>query len=311
MNSRFLALAFAGLISSAFAVSAFAGGEQNYSTASKEVAEVPYRFSAEFTIEQAYIGGADVQRGGRAVSDFDEYYSNVAFVYTPRVKFGILRLGAQWERYSFGFPNGGEQLPNTLQSINSIVGLDTKYSDSLLFRLEAQPGLYGTSFDHLDGDSFNVPFILGGTYIYTPELQFVFGVGVNVQSRFPVIPGGGVRWKFAPNWVLNATLPTPRIEYEVNHNVKVFAGADLKGGSYRVDNRFGDNNGDTSLNGAWLSYEEVRAGIGAEWKINSSFSATIEGGYVPYRQFDFHRTEVRYHYESGAPYGAIMFHGTF
>ena len=38
---------------------------------------------------------------------------------------------------------------------------------------------------------------------------------------------------------------------------------------------------------------------------------TIEGGYVPYRQFDFHRTEVRYHNESGAPYGAVMLHGAF
>jgi hypothetical protein len=309
MNSRFIALT--GLLSSAFAVSAFAGSDKDYSTTSNEVVEEPYRFSAEFTIEQAYIGGGDVQRGGRAVSDFDEYYSNLVFVYTPRVKFGILRLGAQWERYSFGFPNGGQQLPNTLQSVNSIVGLDTKYSDSLLFRLEAQPGLYGTSFDHLDGDSFNVPFVLGGTYIYRPELQFVFGVGVNVQARYPVIPGGGVRWKFAPNWVLNAVLPTPRLEYQPNRSLTLFAGADLKANTFRVDDHFGDNNGDTSLNSAWLSYEEVRLGGGAEWKINSSLSFTIEGGYVPYRQFDFHRTEVRYHNESGAPYGAVMLHGAF
>ncbi|MEP6686579.1 MAG: DUF6268 family outer membrane beta-barrel protein [Verrucomicrobiota bacterium] len=309
MNSRFLALA--GLISSAFAASAFAGSDKDFSKASNEVVEEPYRFSAEFTIEQAYIGGSDVQRGGRAVTDFDEYYSNLAFVYTPRIKFGVLRLGAQWERFSFGFPNGGQQLPNTLQSVNSIVGLDTKFSDSFLIRLEAQPGLYGTSFDHLDGDSFNVPFVLGGTYIYSPELQFVFGVGVNVQGRFPVIPGGGIRWKFAPQWTLNAVLPTPRLEYEPCHSVKLFAGADIKANTFRTDDRFGDSHGDTSLNSAWLSYEEVRLGVGAEWKINSSLSFTIEGGYVPYRQFDFHRTEVRYHNESGAPYGAVMLHGAF
>ena len=152
-----------------------------------------------------------MQRAAGATSnDFDEYYSNLVFVYTPRIKFGILRLGAQWERYSFGFPDGGQQLPNTLQAVNSIVGFDTKFSDSILVRLEAQPGFYGTTFDHLDGDSFNVPFVLGGTYIYSPEVQLVLGVGVNLQSRFPVLPGGGIRWKFAPQWVLNAVLPTPR-----------------------------------------------------------------------------------------------------
>lgn len=309
MNFRFIALL--GLISSASIAPLFAGDGKDFSTSSDAVVEEPFKFAAEFTIEQAYIGGGDVQRGGRLVSDYDEYYSNAAFIYTPRIKFGILRLGAQWERFSFGFPHGGQQLPNTLQGINAIVGLDTKYSDSLLFRLEAQPGFYGTSFDQLDGDAFNVPFVIGGTYIYTPEIQFVFGVGVNVQNRFPVIPGGGIRWKFAPHWVLNATLPTPRLEYELNRNLTLFAGGDLKGGAYRVDDRFGDNNGDTSLNNAWLSYEEIRVGGGAQWKINSSFSVSVEGGYVPYRQFDFHRTEVRYHNESGAPYGAVMLHGEF
>ncbi len=310
MNSRFFALV--GLISSALAAPLYAGTDKEVSPVANEAVEQPYQFSAEFGLEQAYIGGADVRRGGREVNDFDEYYSNLVFVYTPRIKFGILRLGAQWERYSFGFPDtGGQQLPNTLQAVNSIVGLDTKFSDSILIRFEAQPGFYGTTFDHLDGDSFNVPFVLGGTYIYSPELQFVFGVGVNVQGRFPVIPGGGIRWKFAPQWVLDATLPTPRLEYEVSRNVKLFVGADIKANTFRVDDRFGDSHGDTSLNSAWLSYEEVRTGVGMEWKINSSISFTVEGGYVPYRQFDFHRTEVRYHNESGAPYGAVMLHGAF
>ncbi len=310
MNYRFIALT--GLISAACVAPLFAGSDKDFSTTSNAVVEEPYQFSAEFTIEQAYIGGADVQRGGRNVNDFDEYYSNVAFVYTPRIKFGFLRLGAQWERYSFGFPStGGEQLPNTLQSVNSIVGLDTKFSDSFLLRFEAQPGFYGTTFDHLDGDSFNVPFVVGGTYIYTPELQFVFGVGVNVQGRFPVIPGGGIRWKFAPQWVLDATVPTPRLEYQANRNLTFFVGADIKANTFRVDDHFGDSHGDTSLNSAWLTYEEVRTGVGAEWKINSSISLTVEGGYAPYRQFDFHRTEVRYHNQSGAPYGAVVLHGAF
>lgn len=310
MNARYYFLS--GLLFTALAAPLLAGDGKEMSTATgNEIVEEPYRFSAEFTIEQAYLGGADVQRGGRTVNDFDEYYSNVEFIYTPRIAFGILRLGAQWERFSFGFPNGGEQLPNTLQSVNSIVGLDTKFSDSILIRFEAQPGFYGTSFDHLDGDAFNIPFVLGGTYIYSPEVQLVFGVGVNFQSRFPVLPGGGVRWKFAPNWTLNAVLPTPRLEYAASRNLTLFAGADIKANTFRTDDRFGDTHGDTSLNNAWLTYEEVRAGVGAEWKINPSLSLTLEGGYVPYRQFDYHRTEVRYHHEQGAPYGAVMLHGAF
>ena len=306
MSSRLLALV--ALIAGALAAPALAGDDQ-ISSYPNEVEEKPLNFPVEFGLEQGYIGAGDVRRGLREVNDYNEYYSNVTFVYGPRLKYGIPRLGAQWERYSFGFPNGGQQLPNTLQAVNGIVGFDTKLFDVVLLRLEAQPGFYGTN--HLESDAFNVPFILGGTYIYSPELQFIFGVGVNVQGRMPVLPGGGIRWKFAPQWVLNAALPTPRLEYQPNRSLTWFAGANIKANTFRTDAHFGDSHGDTGLNRAWLSYTEVRAGIGAEWKINSSISFTVEGGYVPWRQFDYFRTEVRYHNESGAPYGALMLRGAF
>ena len=138
MTSRFSFLA--GLIFSVFAAPALAGNDQEVSSATDEVGEQPYKFPAEFTIEQAYLGGADVQRGTRSVKDFDEYYSNLVFVYTPRIKFGILRFGAQWERYSFGFPDGGQQLPNTLQALNSIVGLAQSRTD---LRLQQRIKLHG------------------------------------------------------------------------------------------------------------------------------------------------------------------------
>ncbi len=302
---------FVSLTCFALVLTARGGDKEITPSTTEATVEEPYKFSAEFDFEQAYLGESDVQRGARKVEDFDEYYSNLSFVYTPRLKYGILRIGSQWERYSFGFPNGGQQLPNTLQAVNAIIGFDTKFSDSILVRLEAQPGFYPTTFTELDGDSFNVPFVIGGTYIYSPELQLVLGLGVNVQSRYPAIPGGGIRWKFGPQWVLNMVLPRPRLEYQLSNNLTLFAGADIKANTFRVSDNFGDSHGDRSLNNAWLSYDEVRAGAGAEWKLNSSVSLSVEGGYVPWRQFDFHRTKVRYHYESGAPYGAILLHGEF
>src|SRR4051812_31365297 len=97
---------FVSLVS-ALSLPALAGPLENEtsSTSSEPTPiEEPFKFSAEFTLEQTYVGGSEVKRGSRTVNDFDEYYSNLLFVYTPRIKFGILRLGGQWERYSFGFP---------------------------------------------------------------------------------------------------------------------------------------------------------------------------------------------------------------
>ncbi|HEY2799352.1 MAG TPA: DUF6268 family outer membrane beta-barrel protein [Chthoniobacterales bacterium] len=303
-----------GLVAITLPVVAFAGSDKEVASnnlAAPAVAPPPFRFSGELLVEQSFGGGSDVARENFHINDFEEAYTNLKFVYTPRVKYGIIRAGAQFERYSFGFDHGGAQLPNSLQAVNVVIGFDTQLSDSILVRLEAQPGFYGTTFDHFDGEQFNIPVVLGGTYIYSPNLQFVLGLGVNIQQRYPVLPGGGIRWKFAPQWILNAVLPTPRLEYELNKSVTLFAGADIKANTFRVDNEFGNSHGDTSLNSAWLSYEEVRAGAGIDWKLTSSLTLRLEGGYVPYRDFDYHRTEVRYHDEGGGPYGAIQLQGAF
>jgi opacity protein-like surface antigen len=304
-------IAFCCILAFAFSTLAHAGSDKQVADENAAVTPPPFRFMGELTVEQAYIGDSDVARGPSDVNDFDELYSHLRVVYTPRVKFGIIRAGVEFERYSFGFSNGGAQLPNTLQAVNAVIGLDTEFSDSILVRLEAQPGFYGTTFGHFDAAQFNVPFIIGGTYIYSPSLQFVLGIGVNVQQKYPVLPGGGLRWKFARDWVLDAVLPTPRLEYSVTHDATVFLGADIKTNTFRVDDHFGDSHGDPALNGAWLSYEELRIGLGVEWKLTSTLSLSLEGGYLPYRDFDYHRTDVRYHNESGGPYASLQLQGSF
>src|SRR5262245_54208737 len=91
--------------------------------------------SGEFSADLTYIGEGDVERGAKHVNDFDEIDSDIRVVLTPRVKFGVLRFGAEWERFSFGLPDNAP-LPNTLQSFSTVIGLDTQLSDSILIRAE-------------------------------------------------------------------------------------------------------------------------------------------------------------------------------
>src|SRR5207253_4335232 len=137
---------------------------------------------------------------------------------------------------------------------------------SILVRFEAHPGLYGTN--HLSFDEVNVPFIGGGTYIYSPNLQFIVGVSVDVEAKYPVIPAAGIRWKLSRNWVLNAVLPEPRVEYEAVRNLILYIGANVKETNFRVDQNFGNAQHNPILNHAVLTYSEVRTGIGADWKIS-------------------------------------------
>jgi hypothetical protein len=297
------------------AFNAFAVKVETFSAASKNVAlvESESSFSFEFDVEGAYFGDGDLQRGETGnlrITDFDGSQERIRFILTPRTKIGILRLGVVMEHYSFGF-GGNAAIPDDLHSTAMILGLDTELSDSFLIRIEAQPGFYGTDFDDFGQDTFNVPFILGGTYIFNSGFQIVFGIGVDALRRNPVLPGGGIRWKFAPKWTLNAVVPTPRLEFEATSNFTLYAGADLRSTSYRVDQQFGTMRGDTSLNHASITYNEVRAGAGFDWKLSSAIKFSVEGGFIPFREFDFHRTQVRYHQDGSVPYGMLALHAAF
>jgi hypothetical protein len=264
--------------------------------------------SGEFRVEETYISDAAVRRGSRKIGDFDESNTILRYVATPRTKLGVLRLGLEWERFAFGFPTR-TQLPNSLQELSAILGIDMQISDSILLRLETQPGFYGTN--NFDSDQINAPFVAGGTYIYNPNVQFVLGVSVDVEREYPVIPAAGLRWRLARQWVLNAVLPTPRLEYEISKSVTLYTGANIKQTNFRVDDDFGDAHGIRRLNHAVLTYSELRGGIGVNWKIFPVLNLTAEAGYQPYRKFDFYRANVRFHEDGSAPYGMLSLHGAF
>ena len=309
MNRRLLCIALsfcsAGLV--------FAGSSTNENAATASTEEAGGGFPFEIEAEYGYFGESEVSRGRlpnlRDVDDLDEDYAYAKFIYTPRIKFGILRLGAVYERFGFG---GNElfEVPRGLQSLAAVVGLDTKFSDAILVRLEMQPGLYSSK--HLDGDDYHIPIVFGGTYIYSDTLQFVLGVSIDYERDYPVFPGGGVRWRMGAQLLLNAVLPTPRLEYELTKDFTLYAGADLKGSTFRVDDRFGtEHGGDTRLNHAVVTYTEVRTGLGFEWKMAPEIKFSLEGGYLPYRNIDFYRADVRYHHEEGAPYVSASVRAAF
>jgi uncharacterized protein DUF6268 len=264
--------------------------------------------SGEYVAEETYVAQGDVRRGERSVRDITEHNTILRLVLTPKISVGILRLGFDWERFSFDMPHDAP-LPDTLQAPSFVLGLDTQFTDSIVARFEAKPGFYGNN--HLEWDSFNMPFIAGATYIYSPTLQFIAGVSVDVERNFPVIPAAGVRWKVHRLWVINGVLPTPRIEFALADNATLYMGANIKQVGYRMDDQFGFTHGNPNLNNAILTYTEVRTGIGIDWKLDPLITISAEAGYQPYRAFDFHRADVTFRETGSAPYGMISVHSAF
>jgi hypothetical protein len=266
--------------------------------------------SFETDVDYSYVGDARTNLGHGRTGELSEQSVGARFVVAPRWGEGpIYRFGLGFQRFSFGLPSLAP-LPNTLQSATVIVGADLQVFNSWLVRIEAEPGIY-SDFRDVSSSDFNVPFIIGGSYIAGADLQWILGLSVDVNRRYPVIPAIGVRWSFADRWVLDAVLPSPRLEYEWKKGWTLYAGADFKDGTYRVSNTFGNAHDDSHLNSAIVEYDEIRVGAGTSWKASKDFTLEVEGGYLPYREFDFHRAGTSFRNETGAAYGQMSISGRF
>ena len=270
-----------------------------------QAVEVSYEVDGNYSV----VGGADTEfRHGKSGS-VSEQSSLFRAVVSPQTGFSLLRIGVEWERFSFGLLQNAP-LPNTFQSASVVLGMDFLPSESWIVRIETTPGFYG-DLHELGADSFDAPVVLGASYIASPDLQWVFGIRVDALSKYPVLPGLGVRWKFADKWVLNAVPPAPRLEYQLSKATTLYVGANLKGLKGRCDGQFGNSHGDSRLNNAILEYFEVRAGAGATWKMSRALTLGLEAGYLPYRKFDFYRADTSFKTRSGAPYGQLTITSRF
>ena len=202
--------------------------------------------------------------------------------------------------------------PKYFSGLNVSAGYETKLSNWCNIKVEPyyQAPINDFGVGRLPVSSFGIDIGIG-VWIRTSVKEISFGNGRSLsRPRLVEIPAG-VRWKMAPQWVLDAVLPTPRLEYELNRGITLYVGANVKQTNFRVSDRFGDEHQIPRLNHAILSYSEIRTGAGLDWKILPIVTATAEVGYQPYRNFDFYRADVRYHEDGGAPYGMISLHGAF
>lgn len=260
--------------------------------------------SWETEFSSSVIGGSKF-KGDANTGNVGMWDIGGSAVLSLQAKEGVLiRLGANYHRYNFVHVPGATPFPGKLQSFNLILGADFQLGEAWLARLEIQPGFYSTSAT-LRGRDLNVPLALGASYFVSADLQLVAGVSMDLERKYPVLPAVGFRWKMSENWVLDAILPTPRLEYSVTKALTVYAGANFNGGSFRAEGNFGSSRGNPRADNAVVDYTQIRVGGGASWKIGPTFTLEVEGGVVPVSQLYFHRADVSFR-STGAPaYGGI------
>ena len=257
-------------------------------------------FDQALGAEVSYSLPSAISRGSTRLGDIDALHARAGWIGTIRTGESYAWLtGIEWRGSSFDSP-AGAPIPEDVHSLALKLGSEWQFADRWMTRFEVDPGLY-SDFEDLSGDDFNAPFAVRLTYSPGTNLTWVLGLGVDVRSGLPAVGGPGVRWKFAPDWTLNLVMPRPRIEFAVDDSVTLFAGGELKSGSWRLSEGFGSGVNEDRLNNEIVDYREIRVGAGLRWRLGRRWSATFDGGWVIDRRFTFDRENLLLNGD-GAPY---------
>ena len=216
-----------------------------------------------------------------------------------------MRVGASYARWDFG-NSGGLPIPNHLQGVNAKIALEYLVKGRTGFLLETEPGFYFE--DDIEGNNFDSPTKLALAYPLSDRFTIVGGVSYAGLRSYQFIPIVGFVWQINDRLMVNMLPPEPRVIYSPTDKLSLWAGGELAGGSFRVDER--KTREKKSLNNAVLDYSEWRAGAGFIYHAGPC-NIEVGGGYAFQRKFDYHRAEEGFETDEGAPYLKLVVSGAF
>ncbi|MGH8093314.1 MAG: hypothetical protein ACREIF_07575 [Chthoniobacterales bacterium] len=259
-----------------------------------------------FTIESAYVFESDLNHGG---SFGRQGEIENEFEYGHRIQLTgnyYLRLGVAYERFDFGSTRA--PVPNHLQSIAGVFGLDYMHGADVGAFLQVRPGFY---FQNEIGiSSFDAPITAGRIFVLKEDKLYILG-GAYVaflRGGFPVLPLAGVIWIPNDHVRLMAVVPEPKLIYSPTTKLDLWVGGELTGGSYRTDHN--DSIRPTKLIGTQVDFTEYRAGVGLSYDLSKSCSLDLGAGYSLQRYFDFTRAGENYRTDP-SPYVRLQLSAKF
>ena len=284
---------------------------------SKKIVHEPIAPEPEWLVNfrTSYTFESDFSRGSQRGASGDSFFKavNVSRRFAlgealpPLTDDGAwyLRVGAAYARWDFG-NSGGLPIPNHLQSANADIVLEYLVRGRVGFFLATEPGVYFE--DDIRGNNFDAPTKLALAYPLSDSFVLVGGVAYTGLRSVQFLPLLGFVWTINDKWKVSALPPQPRVIYSASDRLQIWAGGEIAGGSFRVDER--KTREKTSLNNAVLDYSEWRAGAGFTYKVGGC-ELELGGGYAFQRKFDYHRAEEGFETDEGAPYVKFQFNGAF
>jgi hypothetical protein len=261
----------------------------------------------ESFLEYNYVGGASQNLGNGHNEKVTEHYADVRHQFLRHTLLAfVVEGGLEYQHQGFSVPNMA-LIPDRLDEGIANIYIDTRWSENDLLHLQARPGFY-TDWGGSGGSAINCPVDIGYTRVTSKRLQWVVGFSWNKWRSTPFLGAAGFRWQMTPRWKLKFYLPQPDIEFAARPDLTLSFGADVRGDSYRVGPKFGDNRGHPEFNNALVDYQEVRVGPGVSWNVRPLIELNLMTGYMVGREFNFHNNPGGQFNSSGGPFVMFQVH---
>ncbi|MEP6685671.1 MAG: hypothetical protein ABJB22_02740 [Verrucomicrobiota bacterium] len=259
-----------------------------------------------FSFRSSYVFESDLENDGN-FGEQDVWQNQFEYGHRFLLKGNLyLRAGVAYERFDFG--ESFAPVPDHLQSLAGVIGLDYMHGDDVGAFIQFRPGFY--TENDFDSASFDVPTILGRIFVLRPDELYLF-VGARaafLSGKYPVIPLAGLIYRPNQQWAFDIVVPEPRIIYSPTKNFGVFLGGEVVGGSYRTDHD--GNIFPTKLDGAQIDYTDYRAGGGIIFSPCKALTIDVAGGYSIQRSIDYDRADEEFKTDP-APYLRISVKAEF
>ena len=251
--------------------------------------------------ETGYVFESDLNHGG-SFGKQDELQNEFEYAHRFLLNGNLyLHLGLAYDRFDFG--NTRAPVPDHLQKMAGVIGIDYMHGKDLGAFLQFRPGFY--TEDHIGLESFDCPILIGRFFVLQPDKLYVLTAAYAsfLRGGLPVIPLVGVVWVPNEKVRLMGVLPEPRVIYSVSEQLDLWVGGELVGGAFRTDHHPEFNNIPhvDKLSGTQVDYYDYRAGVGATYSLTGQIDLDLGGGYAVQRSFNFHRAG-EYYRTDPAPY---------
>lgn len=256
-----------------------------------------------FEMENGYVFESDLNHGG---SFGKQYEIQNEFEYTHRFHLTenyYVRAGVAYSRFDFG--ETAAPVPEHLQSLAALIGVDYMQGADIGALLQFRPGIYTET--EFRSEAFDCPITLARFWVLQPD-KFYLLTGVNysfLRGGTGTIPIVGFVWYPAEKIKIMGIVPEPRAIYSPNEDLELWIGGQIAGGSFRTDQHdeyVGPHV--AKLSGTQVDYSDYRAGAGFNWNLTKAISVGAAGGCAIERAFKYHRAGENYRTDP-APYVKI------